>query len=377
MNSELANLLAARGGYSMIDPSVTQNLPPVFAVLAKRAASYGRVAQTRLYNLRPRTVEFGFIKDYSLNALAYATRVDENPAFDFIGLNIGTPMTLMTIFQNMLSRRDVLADVGDIGLEREDVPLIEFLSPNVIRDQIALIVPRCPVRELFASELTVTACDFFYFHELAHLKNGHIELWRERSGATSIVEMNSAISRDNARIRRALETHADFGGAEGTLRCAFNSRETLLSQHDLDPEKLRAGLLLYGTPFLATQLVIFSIYVVLRLFREEIRAQFVQAETPYPSPAVRFSSVMRSLMTYYHERFGNGTDQMDEFIPVVIQAENACAAICGEDVDARELIREAQEQAPEFGREFKESWAEIAPSLEGFMRGKVLHPVGL
>ena len=380
MNEELRSIV---GRLFIPTPPLPENFIKFFTRLALQHAEHHRmIAKKYLYDAKPRQLDFGFLHGDSLNAVAYATKVDETPSFDFIGINHGAPTTLLTTFFNMLARRDIFPQVGDIDLELEEVLPADYLSSNVIRQGIHINEPQCPVRRVFAEELMNIAFDFLYFHELAHLKNGHLEVWRQNSNAIAIVEVSNVKDLPCHSLRRTLEAHADRGGVEGALYELHNKHLGLAKYKDEAPAEYYQGRLALCESVTSTTLsTIFAIYVVFRLFHEDYADPVRQSTEPYPRPDVRFCSILKATLSHHahfsrSEQHSEGLFEM-QIVQTAVNAEIACSAIWGGEVDAKLLIGAALKELPIFEAEFNETWTKIRPSLDKYKRGSILDAMRL
>jgi len=375
-SEEFSEQLRRFGGTFFPEPPAPENIILFNARLREQAQHNIRVAQDHLY-LKPRRIDFAFLGMGDLNGVAFASPASDASQFDFIGITAGTPMTLLNVFFNMLARPDIFPDVGDVSLENKNLPPIDCLTTDVMAANTSFAEPQCAVRRVFARQMIDIAFDFIFFHELGHLKNGHIELLRELTQNTALVELDGTKA-GNEQVRRALETHADFGGIEGALNVAHGKFDRLAEYKDQVPDEYYRGrVALLGSPLRATLHTVFAAYVVFRLFHENFIARGGTHAEPYPPPATRFCSVMKAAMKH-HEWLGrNETYPPGQFeyylFRTAINAEIACSEIWGGNVDAAILMGAAKEALPAFEIEYSQTWAEIEPILNKFKRGATLN----
>lgn len=373
MNDELAALLAERGG--IFEPgSPPTSLDKVFRQLAIRVDSHLKYAK-ELYDLRPRGLTFNFISNHTLNAFAYASRIDERPAFDFIGVHATAPITLFVTFQHMLARPDIFPEVGDPSQELLHLEPIDYLSTDVIRDSIPMVVPRCRVRGMFAWQLTVLAFDFLFLHELTHLRNGHLELWRERGLSNVLVEAyGPPMSSEVARLRRTLESDADAGAILLTTNVAqFMGQELAQGKGPSDHDERKARVFLCGTQKQATHSATFAAYVIFRLFdHDKLWDWPSQKAEPYPKASLRLYMIAATTKEFCRTRpnYGYDPETFDaEQDQVILAAERACARIAGQNLDVSGITSVTGPGLDEFTRDFQSCWKEIVPELEKHKRG--------
>jgi hypothetical protein len=65
--------------------------------------------------------------------------------------------------------------------------------------------PSCPDREFIARALAATSTLFIFFHEFAHIRNGHLDLLASRSGQPFHSETEGATAKMSGLERQALE----------------------------------------------------------------------------------------------------------------------------------------------------------------------------
>ena len=374
--------LRSHNGLAIASPDMPANLASLFAVLGGRAERHRAYAEANLYSLRPRSIRFGFVDENDVYAMAFAAEGTGHPPFDFIGINVGTPITLLANFRQMLSRRNVFPDVGDASLEAEDIPPMETLTTNAALDQADAVEPRCPVRYLFAQYLAYTAFDFLYFHEQTHLRNGHFELWNQRGGGGALLEVAGHVTDGGHRnkLRRTIETDADCGAILWTLNAAHHEGRgrTQSSANFTSDAAYMAAIAMWGSQALVTRSTTFAVYVLCRLFHEDHQKQPPKASEPYPSPAVRFRVVnetMRAILSGNPGFYGFDACTFDGAqFESIAAAEAACATICGRNPNVHEMTAAVDAEFSAFTEEFTSTWAEIRPELERYKRGGNLAP---
>lgn len=123
---------------------------------------------------------FVFVEDHFVNGKAFECRVGET-GLRIATLNTGAVLGIREFFYYLLSRCDVLPDIGrDIGHNlshifhpQKSFPVLKHLYT---RHLVSNILPRNQVRRSFASVLASLALQFLTIHELMHVQCGHVSL---------------------------------------------------------------------------------------------------------------------------------------------------------------------------------------------------------
>jgi hypothetical protein len=212
MHPELEQILLAQGGLFLLEGEHDASTLSLFSSIVSRFIRHVEYAHVSLYEKSPRPVEFGFISATDLNAFAYATPIGAAVPFDFIGINVGVPFTLANLFNRMLAHPDIFSYVGDPTKENHSIHQLENLITDVMRSRHEFVAPVCNIRSIFAYELAQLALDFLFFHELTHLRNGHLEFVRSNLALNHWSEaFGNASATDSNMVLQTLEMDADCG----------------------------------------------------------------------------------------------------------------------------------------------------------------------
>lgn len=167
---------------------------------------------------------FNVVNDARLNASA--TTWNEH---NIIGIHGGAITNIFTFFHLLLSHPKVLPDYGFVS---QEVPWLVSLAGCNWRDPLALALdnmvvdksladsaqpPRDWLRQCIADTLATMALDFVFFHEIAHLRRGHLHFLNAEIGAIKIDETRSVQQRVTQKASQAFELDADGGAMEITL----------------------------------------------------------------------------------------------------------------------------------------------------------------
>jgi len=167
---------------------------------------------------------FNLVNSPLLNAHAM-TWQDTN----LIGTNVGAAVNIFAFFHMILSHPKVLPQYGFVTKE---VPWLVSLSGCDWRAPLGVILagmtvdesagdgsktPTNWIRQSIADTLATMALDFVFFHELTHLRRGHLHFLHVETGALQIDESRTEAEASIKRAKQAFELDADGGAMEITL----------------------------------------------------------------------------------------------------------------------------------------------------------------
>src|SRR5580692_800884 len=157
-----------------------------------------------------RRIQFGFVDDVNLNAFATLP--------DVIAVNSGALAILIAMYQCILASPKILPWIGDPEKEVTPSPIswAGFVAPAII--------PNDPIRRAYALFLVVMAFDFMVRHELAHLRNGHVDLLNAEAGLSMLLEISDDTSIISALDFQTMEMDADCYAAREGFKW-FTSRQ--------------------------------------------------------------------------------------------------------------------------------------------------------
>ena len=235
--------------------------------------------QSSLVN--PPYIHLGIINNTSFNAVAAKFESKY-----FIGINLGTILTLDSIFNRMLSNPEILKEYGNSCDEK----IYEKVFTTQIPDFEALYnitgnapVPKDATRRLLVSHFTIGALLFLTGHEYGHIASGHID-YKESLGFRSVIkELNNMGDRNwdlDPSLSQTLEMDADCTG----LVYCYRNAIVLVSNINICPPLFR---LFYSDVSTALSLMFFPVYTLWRIFGMfEGDADKLGIST-HPSPATR------------------------------------------------------------------------------------------
>jgi hypothetical protein len=380
MNAELEQVLIQRGGLFWLDGQHAEWTHGVLNTIVTRLSRHRDSAEQILYSDKPRPIEFGLLCETGMNAFAYASPIGLEPELDFIGINIGVIYTFLDVFGRILAHPANFPDVGNPGLEVATIHNLPFLTTDVMKSGFESIEPNCPVRAIFAGELAQVAMDYLFFHELTHLRNGHLELIRNRF---SLIHWPEAIGNvgidDERKIRQTLEMDADSGAILHTLNAAFRIKDMWTSPLKSAPRDLLAAMVFaYGSTERAVRIVNFSAYILFRIFNTTEWLWEHQANLMHPPILFRMFAVGDTLYEIFRQRpeYGYNAEAFaKDTLDTIVAAETACGLIRGDQPDIRGINSTLRDRKYLiYLAELKINWSDIRPQLEIYKRGGKLAP---
>ena len=125
----------------------------------------------------------------------------------FITVFEGLRNSIHGLFQSFLSDPRTFEVIGDVSLETEKKPG-DNVDPAELLKKLAsgsFDLPKCPIRQAFASYMTELTLRFAFLHELAHVCLGHADTLCLKAPLFEVRDGGAANSISNV----ALEFHAD------------------------------------------------------------------------------------------------------------------------------------------------------------------------
>lgn len=338
INFELEKIIESKGGLFILEGNHSIKTIQMFETIKSVFNRLIINAEKELYKDKPRKISYGILSGTDLNAFAYASPSDEEIPFDFIGINVGTIFTLLDTFGRILSHPDNFPDIGDASLEDEERTYVPYLSTNVISTQNMSCFPNCPIRSIYASNLMITALKFLFYHEVTHLRNGHLEYVKEELSYSYWQEAVSTRSKKlEPLVHQALEMDADCGAILMTLNESFSLMRSS-PRKGIDPKILAAIKFSYGDSKSATKTVLFSIYVLFRVFDFSEWDYFNQYKQTHPQPPMRMFWTSVTIYEIFFQRPEyeyNSKVYINDAVNIMLAAEIACGRIQNELPDLR------------------------------------------
>lgn len=371
--AELNAILEAKKGiYSVpLEKWVEEN--GFLNIYTSRFKLYINDVKSNIYFDQSRIIDYGVVNSTDINAFAYATESSSPQKLDFIGINFGIFYTLSDIFCRIMSHPENFIDIGDPSLEDKKQSIITDLYTDIIRARLKPAIPACKTRLGFAMELTHLAIDFLFNHELAHIRNGHLDYVREVFSSNHWSETASV--KVDPIIQQTLEWDADCGGVAMMLSFVFGTSDKL--QGNLEKAG-KAFKLLYGSRLSGLDALFFAMYIVFRIFNVEWAYQ-AQGTQKSPLPASRMYTLIQFITAILE---GNKfKKEMNAFLircpKMLVDAEKTIANIQNTEIDLSMFSSVANLSAThqEYQEKLKDCWKTIRPDLDRHKRGGSLAPI--
>ncbi|MDR6094796.1 hypothetical protein [Stenotrophomonas sp. SORGH_AS_0321] len=229
-----------------------------------------------------------------LNARAFSSLSSQaQPAkVAFIGISYGFVFNAACLTTMMLSRSDMLTEVGSPEKETQADP-ISHMPSSMANSQFHPAQPACPIRKAFAAFLTVRFVESVFMHEVSHLVRGHLGLIQSL-GAFDWSEGDDVPGGLAALTKQALEFDADGGAIEEGFNYLFSVQHALSIGYfkSADPASLLALQILYADDSSAAKYSFMGMYLPLRMFEHLHWERDLQDESSHPHPPIRMLYLM-------------------------------------------------------------------------------------
>ena len=264
----------------------------------------------------------GLVRNPTVNAST--VWLDEHP---LISMNAGSVLNLSRLFKVLMSHPDVLPWIGKASVERVLFPHLGqidwrgYVSVESILECCdesgAKPLPRDPARSAAADYLMILALDFLFFHELAHLLQGHTRYLIATLGINSIDEVNEIAGLEH-KERRTLELLADMGSIDMIAGGLIRTKEDVYRERSWYESRSEAlALLAFACG------VLFIALGPKKLGVSECHGRM------YPHPAVRFWGVQDAMNTITKSMRRDLLDEVRESLRVAARALDATALLFG------------------------------------------------
>src|ERR1043166_5025109 len=257
-------------------------------------------------------VLFDYTDDPYLDAFAF-----QDDSRGYIALSGCGVAVLHAAMFRLLSRPDVMWDVGDPSMEDGSLPFIPLtldfreLAMSLADAGLTLsfFIPRNEIRALTARVMAKLAVEFVVAHEFRHIQAGHVEDWRKVTGHPFLCELNhSEPTPSEAMISQAMEMDADCYGIATIVRQVL----LINSPSSKFKDGWRAAM---PNDESAAFLPLLAAYGGFKLFAHVDKTSQNWLERSHPPPAMR----NQMLMATVHECFirWNRPD-LGEWLPIAI-----------------------------------------------------------
>ncbi|AOE61138.1 hypothetical protein LOY64_19005 [Pseudomonas corrugata] len=210
----------------------------------------------------------------------------------FIGISYGFVFNAACFATMMLSRSDMLKEVGSPEKEPQPNP-ISHMPSSMADSPFHPAQPACPIRKAFAAFLTVRFVESVFMHEVSHLVRGHLGLIQSLGGL-NWSEGDDMPGHLAALTKQALEFDADGGAIEESFNYLFSVQHAFSIGHfkNADPAALRALEILYADGPSAAKYSFMGMYLPLRMFEHLHWERDLQNGSSHPHPPIRMLYLM-------------------------------------------------------------------------------------
>jgi hypothetical protein len=295
-------------------------------------------------------IHFDFIDSDNVNACAFVYKGQR-----FVGVTTGAAMAIGLLFERMLSDRRILPTVGNPQKGVEHPPLAQPLrqsliqnnrtnGPNLIEDEGRHSVwwPLCQL-----------AFTFLVFHEITHIRDGHVDYLDSRRGSPFLAELGWVPGTTDESIEmQAIEADADrqASAIAASLACQWAKNPPLDNPYLQDIEQ---HLFVW----------LFAIFSFFRLFDDEPIATTGLFNRSHPPLRLRLRLVCEVFMQMVE---ANGGIASSQILPVmsaaIAEAEEAFFLLTGERPDPGTTFETSryteafQPEADEHNRRLNRCW---------------------
>lgn len=366
----LVDVLKKRG--AILDVTNMQHGPLRDLLLGARTRLRGYAAWQNPphYTRSSRKICIEFINSDDAFAFSYASTPEDGGLYDFIGISVALVLSSLDIFTRGLAHPSNMTFIGDPSLEISD-RFLPYLTSNTLSFGEKLQMPRCPVRSAAATWLHTTVIDHLFFHELNHLKNGHLELANAMNRGNLKIDGKACTKN---LIAQTLEWDADHCAFYDDFNAIATKRNHIAHEHRLlAAHEMRAFLTLFGTDMAMISTLFLAIHIILRMEDHRNWVLSAQMTKSHPQPPFRLMMVYDSIKTILEDSPKiNATSGRFEEVRggLVHEAEKFCANLVGNDIDlgwAEAVL--ANDDFPKYQHSLHSCWGAIRPVLMQSMRG--------
>jgi hypothetical protein len=297
-------------------------------------------------------VHIGYVENFDMNAFAFVRE-----GYGFVGLYVGTLITILSFFNNLLAHPDFFPSIGDPAAEESWSGLDSLRIDRV---------PKDAVRAAFAGLLSVLALDYFFTHEIGHLMHGHVDLANMRLGVPVFAEFDATRGRTLGNLTsQTLEMDADTFAIGQGLATAFGRAS---NPAGVSPERWRQW---YQTPRAALATWSTAVYGLFRVLADgEVPSDDLLSST-HPAPHVRLF-IAYTTATEYLKKHGpfELAPQLDGiFAEAVPSIEKGHAFLTSTQAEAHGARAAFEQPSRAHLVELLKHWKTLRPELLPLVRG--------
>ncbi len=280
----------------------------------------------------------------------------------FIGFYLGAVYVLKDIFYRMLSNKSILPNIGVI--DNETNPIIfnaQITSLNQLflaKDPDEQIIPKDPVRMVYADVLHSHALNFLLDHEYAHISHGHVDYITAQFNANTLWEISQESSMETL-FSQTLEMDADCSAVNSGIATILEAYQ----KSSFLPVHLRQYYSNFDESLVSWCI---AIYTFFRIFSfADDHKKDIKTQT-HPNSGLRQSIVMATIATILNEKFNSRI--LDNFVKnigrITDTVEEAFSAISHQDYNPIAFYNAFRPEAQEHVHYLMKNWNNVRPLLE-------------
>ncbi|UBF26447.1 hypothetical protein K9N68_00035 [Kovacikia minuta CCNUW1] len=315
-----------------------------------------------------------FIDNSKVNAVAFTDNQD------YIGINAGTVVILYDLFHRMLMHPGILRSVvpapgygGDVPYPPPFMPIVADLRLH----DIQLKTSSNPDRKAYADILTNMALDFLIDHEIAHLRNGHVDyLCHYSNKAPFIMEaVGKNLNEHLSLTYQTLEMDADSVALQYNFLAILDYSKSIRDK--------TKNLQSWEKPYIREDIAIFSllyaIYFVFRIFNQQSWSIDELKTSSHPPTPLRYQMIFELVNKVANKHgYKNFTYRKNKLLRlnriVLSEAENAIELLTGKRDNLRGIKNALHPKSYSHITALLNHWKIIRPELDSFNRGGNLAP---
>jgi hypothetical protein len=303
-------------------------------------------------------VHFDYVDSSETNAVAFV-----EPGQDFIGVNYGAISKLYTTFATILDVPDCFPGLGGVstGSNEKMRCLIVDAKFGDTRPETGFSVDNSVTDKLtYVCALASIAVDFLVAHELAHLRFGHVDYFRKKTGMGFYLEVGGRSGVSGLTLQ-TLEMDADAFGVKRSLGAV------LMQGGYRFADKVLLGMSLEDSIWFWCV----GVYTLFKIF-DEVEPKYINlADLSHPPPRMRQIMNTDTMHRLVGRWLGPGHDEACERAvdECVMSVEKSWMTVTGTPPNIADVHAVTSEHAFEHVGNILSNWNAIFPALEPLSRG--------
>ncbi len=363
----LANTINRKGGLATLPSSA--HIKEIFDLASAERDRVIGVAKEHLFS----SGNNRHLSIYYINQMRLGGFASGNQDNDLVGINVGSVFAIYDLFLRTLSHPNTFPEIGTPSLEKSLRAVTKSLSDRVeFSGDYNFVRPNCEVRYWFAIALADCALAFLLFHEIGHLKNGHID-WLIQNSAEQLV------NQEKHRLQmQALEMDADTEA----IRWLINTRFEEVGSYAIAGQQVLsisakdvAKILFLRTPKEILRNTFYSAYMIFRLVGPQGWTLADQMQVIHPTIAARLRLISATMCTLVsgnpHYRCSI-EDCAQEIASAIKEAEAHFALVQDSEVQTS-AVKSTLDEEPIFSdylHSLHLAWSEIKDQLDSLHRSR-------